>query len=55
MYAAIAALIAARVSAKMKKLKEEKAESKPHVQDALGMRLEKENQIMRLAKQSLRR
>ncbi len=48
--AAIAAAIAT-AKAKAKKLKEARAEGaggRPHAQDVLGIRLEKEKQIMRL-------
>jgi len=54
MYATIAALVAARVAAKAKALKE-KRNPPGGEREVLGMRLEKEKQIMRLARRSLRR
>ncbi len=46
--AAIVAAIIAKVQSSARKLKESQAEGQPQVQDTLGMRLEKEKQIMRL-------
>ena len=54
-YGQIAAMIISKVKQKVGTLQEKKAEREPHVQDVMGIRLEKENQLMRLAKRSLKR
>ena len=57
--AAIAAIIAAKVKKSSKTLKakkeQRKGETAYRLQDVLGMRLEKEKQLMRLPRRSLRR
>ena len=55
MYGQIAAMIISKVKGKAKELKTKTDERKPHAQDVLGIRLEKEKQLLRLARRSLRR
>ena len=51
----IAQMIISKVKEKAGELKAKTDARKPHVQDVLGMRLEKEKQLLRLARRSLKR